>query len=427
MKKRSFIYYLVLIGFTFIICNLLNIVGKNYTDLYIINFTIFIGILINTLYCFLVLQKEYKKQENLSKQIDISYSHLASIIENLPLITYITDSNYKFLTGNNEAKKFFNIKDNTYFSLLTENIYEKSSLELILSEINHIRKHKKPYETDKLVKLKNGKEIWCRTKKIPLLNNENQIRGFIVIAQDIKNEIVIQKQRETYISTLNHDLKIPTLAQIRALELLLSENMGNINLQQKELVDLTLNSCKYMYKMLSTILDTYKYENSDIKLNFEMIETVKLFDDCIIKYSDVLKRKNIEIRVKIRGNSFSTYADKKQLKKAFENLIDYCIYTAAENSGFIVEFKNIQDKLFINFAFKNLYISQEELKNMFNMYTTSAEKFDKVGSGLGLYLAKQIFDAHNGKIHVKSYDNNLVSYNIELPCVNNCKIHASSL
>ena len=58
---------------------------------------------------------------------------------------------------------------------------------------------------------------------------------------------------------------------------------------------------------------------------------------------------------------------------------------------------------------------------MFKMYTTSAEKFDKVGSSLNLYLAKQIIDAHNGSIYIVQKENNFNCYNIKIPCINECR------
>ena len=61
---------------------------------------------------------------------------------------------------------------------------------------------------------------------------------------------------------------------------------------------------------------------------------------------------------------------------------------------------------------------------MFRMYTTSAEKMDKVGSSLSLYLAKQIINAHNGKINVESKKSNYNNYSIEIPCINECKLSA---
>lgn len=65
-------------------------------------------------------------------------------------------------------------------------------------------------------------------------------------------------------TVLIHDLKIPTIAQIRALELLLNGEFGNLSKEQKEIILLILESCKYLYKVILTLVLTYNIDNSEI-------------------------------------------------------------------------------------------------------------------------------------------------------------------
>jgi two-component system NarL family sensor kinase len=236
-------------------------------------------------------------------------------------------------------------------------------------------------------------------------------------------ETIAKRQRDTYISTLNHDLKIPTIAQIRALELLLDESMGSINHAQKEILNSTLDSCRYMYEMLSTITNTYKYENKDFELNKENFEITEFIHECFGISNENFKQKNVNIILHSNNLLINIFADKLQLKKAFKNLINYCASNIYENSTLICNIRKSHnhETVFISIVFQSPYLSVEKLKNMFNMYTTPTEKMDKVGSGLGLYLAKQIIEAHSGEITISSNENNLCMYNIKLPCINECK------
>ena len=72
------------------------------------------------------------------------------------------------------------------------------------------------------------------------------------------------------------------------------------------------------------------------------------------------------------------------MKKAFENLINYCISSAYENTEINCEIsKNaIENSINISLSFESPYKTPENIKNMFCKYTTSAEKMDKVGSSL---------------------------------------------
>lgn len=60
----------------------------------------------------------------------------------------------------------------------------------------------------------------------------------------------LKEQKEIYQSVLRHDIKTPVLAQMRAIELLLRGNFGKLNQKQREMLILTLNSCKHSYKII---------------------------------------------------------------------------------------------------------------------------------------------------------------------------------
>ncbi len=373
------------------------------------------------------ITKENEERENkLIKQIEHSSKHLATIISNLPLVAYITDVECRFITGNLEAMRFFDAEDNISKLRNPEMLYAQDTLEMIREENNFIIQTKEPFVTDKIVKLKSGKQNWFNVRKVPILNERDEVSGFVIFGRNIDIEKAAQKQRETYISTLSHDLKIPTLAQIRALELLVNGNLGKVNKMQKEVLNLTLDSCSYMYEMLSTLLSTYKYENKDISLNFEKIQVLKLMDECFHKFVKAMHHKNIRIKVRAKEKFFTIYADRTQMKKAFENLIDHCVSSAYENTEIICDIKRTNNgkNIFLSVGFKSPFISSEQIENLFKRYTTPTEKLGKVGCGLGLYLAKQIINAHNGEIYAESKESNYNTYNIEIPCINECKIPA---
>lgn len=396
----------------------------------VIGFAVVFG-LINTYTIICVFKNEFfaekeRMEKELKKQVESSTNHLTAILNNMPMMAYVIDADNNFLTGNVEALKFFDIREGGQLNELSSDIFERDTMEQMKEENALIFKTKKTLITDRHVKLRNGRQNWFRIRKVPILNQKDNVEGFVVFGKNIDVERDAKRQRETYISTLSHDLKIPTLAQIRALELLANGNLGNINDEQKEMLNLTLDSCYCMYDMLSTILTTYKYENNDIILNYEKVHMLKLLDEAFAKSVRVMHNKNIKIRVKAKDKFVSLYADKSQMRKAFENLIDFCVSSAYKNTEIICEIGKINNSnsIFISLGFESPYVSSETIQNMFKMYTTSSEKMDKVGSSLNLYLAKQIINAHNGKIVVESKKSNYNHYNIELPCINECKLSA---
>lgn len=232
---------------------------------------------------------------------------------------------------------------------------------------------------------------------------------------DIDYKRIAYTQRENFISTIKHDLKIPILAQIRVLELLIEEKLGGLNSNQKELVNLTLDSCRSVYEMLSKILSTYKYENKDIVLDYENINILKFIEEYFNSSNDTVKQKNLKIILK--NNSFYPiiFGDKFQLKKAFNNLANFCISNASKNSRFTCSINDFDDYIHISLDFASPYFINDYYKN--DSGKISAERMDKVGSTLGVYLAKQIIEAHNGTIKTNNFGS-IRTCEIILPLIN---------
>ena len=344
----------------------------------------------------------------------------------MPVIAYIVDTDFNIKACNTETLNYFDIElgSNGQIQQLSTDIFEGETMEQMKTENEHIIKTKKTVVTERPIKLKNGKQNWFIIRKVPILDTNNNVSKFVVFGRNIDSERAAQRQRETYISTLSHDLKIPTIAQIRALELLINGNLGEINNEQKEILNLTLDSCYSMYDMLSTILSTYKYENNDVILNYEKISMQELLDDAFSKTGKTLRNKNIQVKVSSKDKFVSVYADKMQMKKAFENLIDFCVANAYNDTVICCEIDKdiVSNSVSISLLYESPYVNPKSINNMFEMYTTSAEKFNKVGSSLNLYLAKQIITAHNGIINIETKQSSYSRCNIDLPCINECAV-----
>ena len=197
---------------------------------------------------------------------------------------------------------------------------------------------------------------------------------------------LILKEREEYINTINHNLKIPALAQIRALEILIGENLGILNNDQKEMVRMTLDSCRSMYDMLSDISNTYNYENRKIKLIKEKVDIIKLLKKEFIFINNKYHKKNISVRVNSKEKSVNIFADKERIKQAIKYLSDYCFSAAFENSYIICNLVNSKKKLNISIIFESPHIKSK------NLY--------KVGTNIQLNLIKNIIKAHNGNFEI---------------------------
>ena len=363
----------------------------------------------------LIIAKDVTHEENLMSELEDKEQMFRSVLQGMPIATYLKDLNGNVYYENKMAMDFLGLSDSDNANKWH---YKEKRADEISNEDNEIITECKCISREKQITLKNNDKRWFKITKCPIINHEKKVIGICSVARDINAEKTAIEQRETYVATLTHDLKTPTIAQIKALDLLLNDHMGPLNKEQKELLTLTKDSCNFMYEMLSTLLSTYKYENGDYALNCEKCNIISLAEESINELEAMLKEKNIAVNIRTEGSQFNTECDRMQIKRVLTNILGNAISYAYDNTQIIVTIK--QDENGIGFEAKNesAYINPETMNNLFKKYVSHAAKFNKIGVGLGLYLSKQIIDAHDGNIYAKSFEDNHNIFGFVLPLVN---------
>jgi K+-sensing histidine kinase KdpD len=227
----------------------------------------------------------------------------------------------------------------------------------------------------------------------------------------------LQVQRDSFIVTLGHDLKNPIVAQIKGLELFLQGCLGEINKEQRELLEMLLNSCKYMNGMLSSLLATYRNYDGIVKLNFEEFSFIELVNECVSEMIYVAKDKGINISLNNDFISANSFADRILIKRVVMNLLSNGIKYAFRNTDLELYVYTKEDKICFKFINQSPYIPLEKQKCLFEQYVSFAPAHKEYGVGLGLYASKKIVEAHNGEVYFESFENNRNSFGFRIPII----------
>lgn len=238
---------------------------------------------------------------------------------------------------------------------------------------------------------------------------------FFVKNKKLSKILKIMKETEeikqSFLATLIHDLKTPTNAQLNTIKLLKNGAFGKLTSEQHEMLSLTQESCNYMSDLIATIMDTYKFDAGKINLHKTKFEIYELLED-ICKN---LKGLSHQIVLNPSIPCF-IYADKLQIKRVITNFLSNAITYSFPNSKIEINTNFTQKDIEISVKNISKPIPKEELKTIFNKFQrTKYSHFNKASTGLGLYLAKQIIELHNGEIYAKSDDNGICIFGFKLP------------
>lgn len=346
----------------------------------------------------LSVSRDVTREENLKTRLLEKNYQLNTLLENLPLLVYMKDKNRNLVVANNESRNFVLNGIDSYSDGVE--IDMKDALPEVENEDNYVLQNKKRLRKEKVVKGSDGKPHWYKIHKAPILTSNNEINGLVAIAKNIDADKKLENQRDLFLATLSHDLKNPLQAQISSLEMLYREYCGKIDEGHQEIMELVIESAKYMKDMLCTLLKTCKQNNGIIQLEYSRFDIISLMNRSIKEVRGLGKIKNVEIRFnsKLTEDEKLMYADENQLRRVIGNMLNNAINYAFENS--VVDISIKLENGFYVFDFKNESeeISESLKVNIFDKYVCGNPLESNSGVGLGLYFCRKIIEAHDGTI-----------------------------
>ena len=291
----------------------------------------------------------------------------------------------------------------------------KKSLRSILKTINSVR-YGNLYERvnpDNFVLLPNFSEGINRMIEA-IVDRENMINEY---QGDLNKKIEalkeIEQLKEDFVATLTHDLKVPIIAEKNMLHFLLDNRFGDLTEKQREAVIHLQNSNKELIELVEIILETYKLNETNIVLNKEKVDITDLLSTVIEEMKPIADANAQTIEFSSSYDGFIS-VDKFYIKRVLKNIILNGLSYTDTNGKLDICIEESGDMININITNYGKYINEDEIEHIFDKYYSSAKKFRKIGTGLGLYLSNKIIYAHEGRIEVKSEKDSKTTFSILL-------------
>ena len=207
------------------------------------------------------------------------------------------------------------------------------------------------------------------------------------------------KMQKEFINLAAHELRTP-IQPILGLTEIVSSKIKDT--EQSELLDAVTRNAKRLQRLVDDIIDVTKIESQLLKLNKEELDLNHVITNIIDDYNTLIVSDNH--KVKLYFNPFKETllieADKERISEVISNLLSNAIKFTKEDAIFIsiekIEDDNNDNNNYALVTVKDTGegIDPEILPNMFSKFITKSFE----GIGLGLYISKNIIEAHGGKI-----------------------------
>ena len=254
---------------------------------------------------------------------------------------------------------------------------------------------------------------------VPVLGEQGRIFSYLKVIRDISREKAIAKTKSEFISLAAHQLRTPLSAIKWVFSMILSGDMGPVGPEIKPLIDTGFRSNERMIALVNDLLNVARIEEGRFGYKFEpgnLVETVK---DVVDSFDILSKEYGTKIKFIPPGSSFPAMVyDKEKLSLAINNLIDNAMRYTHKSDG-LIEVGVFADGDFAKISVKDngIGISKEQLERLFTKFHRgpNAIKMYTEGSGLGLFIVKNIVKRHGGDVVVESEEGQGSVFTLLLP------------
>lgn len=314
-----------------------------------------------------------------------------------PLI--VLDENYKILLLNKSCENLFELtEENTINRRFLETIKNVELYDYIFGVINN------NVEGEKGICIKGKDGIYYFNITVTVVkNNEDKIKSIVVLLKNMTEFKKLENIRADFISTVSHELKTPLTSIMMGVGLMFEKKMGLLNEKQTSTLNTMKEEVDKLSDLVSNLLKLSTIQSDRALFDIKLCSIIGIAENCVNNYNEQSENNDITLYDEIDENLPRVHADAEKITWVLNNLVSNAL-----------KYTNAGDEIIINAKVKgnmmNVYVKDtgvgipdEYRKKIFEKFArVKGNDNELVSIGLGLYIAKEIVEAHGGTIWCES-------------------------
>lgn len=278
--------------------------------------------------------------------------------------------------------------------------YSDSALGLLVLSSSRSLKHLSKYEEETIVGIIGLISLAYYKAKI----YEDLQETSAQLAAANKQLKDLDKAKSEFLSIASHQLYTPLTALRGYISMLQEGDFGQMTDQQKSILDILSKSALRLIELIKNLLDISRIESGRLELNLESADIVNMARELVQDLLPNAHTKKLGLEFHAPAETMPhAVVDQQRVRQVMLNFIDNAIkYTPSGRIDVFVEKEG--DEIIFRVTDTGKGITEEEVTKLFNKFARvgGASRFHTEGTGLGLYVAKQIVTEHRGDVKAQS-------------------------
>jgi signal transduction histidine kinase len=214
----------------------------------------------------------------------------------------------------------------------------------------------------------------------------------------------LSELKEEFLALTTHDLRSPLTVISGVISFFTSGRLGELTPEQKNMVSMMERNTHNLIELVNDLLDASKLESGTMRLDLSSTDLCVLIDELREAMEPLAKEKEIRLEEEIPCDLPPLQADRAKLRRVLTNLVSNAIKFTPKGGQVRIRAGVEGGQIRISVIDTGVGIPPEDLARLFDKYEQARSRATRSekGTGLGLYITRQLVELHGGRIEVQS-------------------------
>lgn len=275
--------------------------------------------------------------------------------------------------------------------------------------------------SDAIQKFYAGEERFFLPHAFPLRADDGRAVGVTVVLADVTPLKHADEAKSNLVSTVSHELRTPLTSIRMAVHMLVEETFGPLLPDQKQLLKTACDNSDRLHRILEHLLGISRIESGSVPLKLEQMSVTEIVSNAANSLQASFDVAGITLMTAVHPRDAVVLADRNCIGYVLANLLSNALRHTPRNGVVRVACRTTNDGL-ANFTVSDTGhgIAEEHIPHVFEKFFRVATSDAPAGAGLGLAIAKEVVDAHGGRIFVDPAASRGAIFNFTLRLATGC-------
>ncbi|MDT7808220.1 MAG: hypothetical protein QOJ70_2033 [Acidobacteriota bacterium] len=214
----------------------------------------------------------------------------------------------------------------------------------------------------------------------------------------------LSAMKEEFLALTTHDLRSPLTVISGVINFFTSGRLGDMTPEQKNMVSMMERNTQNLIELVNDLLDASKLESGTMRLDFSTIDLRALVDELREQMQPLAAEKDIALEEGLPAEIPPLRADRAKLRRVLVNLISNALKFTPRSGRVVLSAAPEGDAVRVSVTDTGVGIAPDDLRDIFDKYAQARSRATRSekGTGLGLYITRQLVELHGGRIEVQS-------------------------